>query len=110
MESVAPGVEVRPVGTRPGGRRPVTLPGEPTLGEPPRSYVVTFDRVGRDHDVLPLRVSGDADSLAEAIHAYVRPKLASREVRVYVDLGQMRGFIGVGVAHVGGEFTLAVAE
>jgi len=65
------------------------------------SYRCTFDRIGRHQDVEPLTAAADtADDLAEAIYRYARPKLASREIEVHVDLNPGTG--GTGVILIGG--------
>lgn len=69
------------------------------------SYRATFDRISRNHDVPPLNVAGDADSIAEQVWRYAKGKVASRDVDVVVDLEAMRGTIFCGV-QVGGSFTL----
>lgn len=69
-------------------------------------YVVTFDRIGRTHDVLPLvATAADADHLATLIYKYARDYLLSRDVDVVVDLAGMRGDILCGF-HSGGQFTI----
>ena len=69
------------------------------------SYLATFDRIGRNHDVGPLAVSGDADSIAEQVYRYALGRLGSRDVDVTVDLGELTGTIFAGM-HVAGRFTL----
>jgi hypothetical protein len=57
-----------------------------------RTYRVTFERIGRHHDVAPLtatvtcRPDDQADKLAEAVWRYARKYLASRDVETQVDL------------------------
>ena len=70
------------------------------------SYLATFDRISRNHDVPPLEVSGDADAIAEQVYRYAKPKVASRDVEIVVDLEAMSGHIFCGM-HVGGTFTLS---
>jgi hypothetical protein len=77
------------------------------------AYRVTFDRIGRNHNVAPLditRTDADADYLARAIYTYARRHLASRGVEIYVDLEEDgrkgEGGIICGVAHSGGRFTI----
>lgn len=54
-------------------------------------YRVTFDRIGRNHDVAPLDVVGENDSeVAFHVHQYARPRLTSNDVTVNVDLDAMR--------------------
>jgi hypothetical protein len=82
-------------------------------------YRITFDRIGRTHDVAPLDVTleGPIDlhpsRLAEAIYDYARPKLASREVDVDVTLSEDdntgTGTIFCGM-HSGGSFTITIVE
>jgi len=71
------------------------------------SYIVTFDRIGRSHDVKPLHCHGidGPNHLAEAVYHYARPHLLSRDVDVVVDLGAMRGSIFCGVQS-GGSFEI----
>lgn len=70
-------------------------------------YHVKFERIGRNHDVKPLCTeASDEDALAEAIFRYAKPKLASREVEVTVDLVAGTGFITAGGFHVAGRFTV----
>jgi hypothetical protein len=72
------------------------------------TYLATFDRISRNHNVAPLTVSGDADAIAEQIYRYAKPKVASRDVEVVVDLEEMKGHIFCGM-QVGGSFTLTEA-
>jgi hypothetical protein len=72
-------------------------------------YRATFDRIGRRHDVPDLSVDGSADRIAEQVYRYARPKLASRDVEVAVDLEDMSGTIFCGM-QVGGHFTLTPAD
>lgn len=47
------------------------------------TYRVTFDRIGRNHDVPPLDTEAtNADTLASAIYDYARPHLLSRDLEV----------------------------
>lgn len=69
------------------------------------AYVATFDRIGRNHDVEPLNVAGDADAIAEQVFKYAYPKLMSRDVNVVVDLEQREATIFAGF-HVAGRATL----
>ena len=69
-------------------------------------YTVTFERVGRRHDVPPLEVAGDPDEIAEQVYRYARRFLGSKDVFVSVDLEQMTGSIN---AARFGTFTLAPA-
>jgi hypothetical protein len=88
----------------------------PPAGGPPTpketampAYRVTFDRIGRNHDVPPIELSADGDGseLADRVYDVVaRPHLGSREVEVYVNLEEMRGLIVVGGLRPGGSFTL----
>lgn len=69
------------------------------------TYTVTFERVGRNHDVPPLEVESDnADEIAFNIYTYARKFLASRDVEVIVNLDELRGSINYGRF---GTFTLA---
>jgi len=80
------------------------------------TYTAVFDRVGRTHDVAPLKVAvpnhlldqddgAAADFIAESVHQYVRRKLVSRDVEVIVDLDNRRGQIFCGFQD-GGTFTI----
>ena len=71
----------------------------------PDTYVAKFDRISRNHDVPALAVSGDADDIAEQIWRYARPKCASRDIDVSVDLDKMQATIYAGW-HVAGTATL----
>lgn len=84
---------------------------EPAEQTEPARFRVTFDRVGRHHQVPALDVTAwDADDVAEQVHRYARRYLASRDVEVVVDLSAGNGTIFCGV-QVGGSFTVAeVAE
>lgn len=71
------------------------------------TYKVTFDRVGRNHNVAPLEATVIHDEeLAERIYKHARPHLGSRFIEVEVDLDEMRGWIVCGM-RIGGTFTLA---
>jgi hypothetical protein len=71
-------------------------------------YIAKFDRISRNHSVPDLAVSGDADRIAEQIFAYARPKCASQDVSVAVDLGTHTVTIMAGM-HVAGTATLEEA-
>jgi hypothetical protein len=75
------------------------------------SYLIKFERIGRNHDVSPLiaRVR-DADHLADVVYRYAWPHLGSRDVEVVVNLepDKMLGLIIVGGGfQCGGSFTVA---
>jgi hypothetical protein len=73
-------------------------------------YLVTFDRIGRHHDVPPLNTEArNAEDLATTIYSYARPYLASRGVEVYLDLDEGHGGILCGF-HSGGRFTILDRE
>lgn len=69
------------------------------------SYIAHFDRISRNHDVPDLAVSGDADNIAEHVYHYARPRVASQDLEVVVDLEDRSGTIFCGM-QVGGSFTL----
>lgn len=70
------------------------------------SYTVTFDRIGRNHDVPPATFEDtEPDDLPERIYQYGRRHLGSRDVDVIVDLDEMTGRFVAGVRN-GGDFTL----
>lgn len=71
-----------------------------------KTYLVTFDRIGRNHNVEPLNVQSDGPNhLAEQIYHYARPHLRSRDVDVVVDLDAGSGHILCGFNN-GGTFTV----
>jgi hypothetical protein len=71
------------------------------------TYLVTFNRIGRNHDVAPLTATVDGPNhLAEVIHQYARPHLMSEDVEVDLDLDTGTGSVVVGFRN-GGTFTLA---
>ncbi len=71
-----------------------------------KTYHVTFERIGRNHNVAPLVAAvADADDLATRIHKYARPHLRSRDYVVDLDLAEGSGFISCGM-HSGGEFKI----
>jgi hypothetical protein len=74
-------------------------------------YRLTFDRIGRNHDVAPLDLDlDDPDEIAEKVYRHARPHLRSRDVEVHIDLDAGRGFIFCGF-HNGGTCTItAVTE
>jgi len=71
------------------------------------TYTVTFDRVGRNHQVEPVTFEdvSDPDELAALIYERVKGKLASRGVEVLVNLLNMTGWIAAGF-HNAGNFTI----
>lgn len=72
-------------------------------------YIVTFERIGRNYAVPPLRTTADdADELGFQIGAYVRPRLHSQAINIEVDLAARRGVIKVGI-YQAGTFTLMTA-
>jgi hypothetical protein len=75
----------------------------------PVTGLATFARIGRNHDVAPLAISGDADQIAEQVYRYALPKLASKDVEVVVDLNKMTGHIYFGI-QVGGSFTITRSD
>lgn len=71
-------------------------------------YRVTFDRVGRNHNVEPIEVgAANPDQLAAEIWLRIRNKLASRDTGVTVDMDNMAGMIHAGVRNAG-EFAIEV--
>lgn len=72
-----------------------------------RSYTVTFDRIGRSHDVSPLKVTGDlgeertAQDVCGMICREARKHCISRNIEVDVDFEEMRGCIYAGMRQVG---------
>lgn len=71
-------------------------------------YRITFDRIGRNHSVVPIvEEASDAEELAEKVYRFAKRGLASRFPDVVVDLDEMTGFISTG-AHIAGRFTIEV--
>lgn len=74
-----------------------------------RIFEVTFSRISRDRCVPPQVFSCDSadahDELAERIWDFARPRCASRDIEVSVDLAEMRGIITAGF-HEAGTFTI----
>ena len=74
-----------------------------------KTYRITFDRIGRNHNVAPMLAKVDdaapAEQLAAYIHKHARPHLRSRDFDVFVELDKGTGFIACGM-HTGGEFTI----
>jgi len=84
----------------------LAAPSPCTCSDPAGTWLVTFERIGRTHDVAPLRVAvKDADELAERIYRHARPYLRSSDVQAVVDLAEGRGFILCGFRN-GGDFTV----
>lgn len=74
------------------------------------TYIITFDRVGRNHDVKPLIVEAESpDRVARKIFGYVKPMLASRDVEVRIDLEAGNGSILCGF-NIGGTFQIKIME
>lgn len=70
-------------------------------------YRMTFERVGRQHDVEPYECEAvTPDDLAEAVWLHVRHLLLSRDSSVAVDMDAMTGRIFAGM-HNAGAFTIA---
>lgn len=73
-------------------------------------YRVTFERIGRNHNVAPLVTKAeDGEALALRIEKYARPHLRSRDVEVAVNLAGGSGYIICGM-HNGGEFAIAEVD
>lgn len=78
-------------------------------------YRVTFERIGRTHDVAPLDATvtapdeDHATRLAEAVYRYARRFLVSSEVDVHVDLNDNTVMIFCGF-HTGGKGTVEVVD
>lgn len=71
---------------------------------------VTFDRIGRTGvrsrggrpvDPLPIADNATPDEIAEAVHKYARPFLASRDIDVIVDGTTVTIFAGLHTAGTG---------
>ena len=73
------------------------------------AYIAKFDRISRNHNVEPLNVAGTPDAIAEQVWNYARPKCASRDIEVCVDMERMTGTIFAGF-HVAGSFTLEAVD
>ena len=64
--------------------------------------VVTFDRIGRNHEPPSVSVmSDDPQHIAEAVYAHARHYLASRDVEVVVEDGKATIFCGFQVGGTG---------
>ena len=64
----------------------------------PPTYTVTFERIGRNHNVPPLTVPGPASAqdIAEQVYRLARSYLISRDYEVTVDLAEGKGWIESG--------------
>lgn len=58
------------------------------------TYLITFDRIGRHHQVAPLELTVDdgpgiavGDQIAQGVYRYAKPKIASSELEVDIRLG-----------------------
>lgn len=72
------------------------------------SYVIDFERIGRNHSPHGLEVnSDDPDEIAEAVFAHARKHLASSWFSVDVNLDEMRGSIEAGRF---GKFTIRATK
>lgn len=70
-------------------------------------YRVTFDRIGRRHDVPPLEAeAATLGELGDRIYDYARPNLASRDVDVLYDPDTRAGVVMVGGMRNAGNFTV----
>lgn len=71
------------------------------------TYRVTFERIGRNHNVEPMSFEdvNDPDELAALIYERGRRHLMSRGVDVTVDLGDMTGRFYAGFRPAG-DFTI----
>lgn len=87
----------------------------------PITYVVTFvdGRIGRSHDNPPQRfaiaATDPANALAAAIYDHARPRLASREAWVDLEIDPITGIgpvgegtVFVGYGRPGARFTIAI--
>ena len=71
------------------------------------SYRITFERIGRTHDVPALVTTArDAEHLAAQIGKYARKHLRSPNYDVFIDETERTGFIVCGM-HNGGTFNIA---
>jgi len=68
-------------------------------------YIAKFDRISRNHNVPALSVSGSPDAIAEQVWQFARPKCASRDIEVAVDMEKLTGTIYAGM-QVAGHFIL----
>lgn len=82
------------------------------------AYVVTFERIGRSHDIAPLELTLPEDetvghAISEAVYEYARPYLRSQDLDVVTNLGETPGTGGTGTIfagfQVGGRFTVTPA-
>lgn len=73
------------------------------------TYVITFERIGRNRAVAPLtaKVEGEAD-LCRAIRTHARPHLRSADFDIMLDEESNSGWLACGM-HNGGDFTYSLA-
>jgi hypothetical protein len=70
------------------------------------SYTISFDRVGRNHNVPDLLTEcTHADDIADQVWHLARNLCGSRDLKVVVDLEEMKGRIFAGVQSAG-KFTV----
>lgn len=70
------------------------------------TYRVSFDRIGRHHEVADLVVATREHELPDKIRSYALQYPMSRDVDVYIDQDAMTGRIVVGGCRPGGSFTV----
>lgn len=76
----------------------------------PSQYRITYERIGRHHNVPPLTVAAaGAGQLTTLIEADARKYLLSPWFEVHVDLAEMSGWIICGL-HVNGRFAIEVLD
>lgn len=70
------------------------------------SYTITFDRIGRHHNIGAATFTADnVTDLAEEIWKHARPYLRSNDVEVYADIDAGTGRIAAG-GRTAGTFTI----
>ena len=68
---------------------------------------ITFERIGRSHDVPNLVVDdSDDEALMNEIYDYARPHIASRDLEVLYNTESRSGYLLVGGFRNAGSFTL----
>lgn len=79
-------------------------------GDEGRTYTVTFDRIGRNHNVAPMTFEdvSDPDELAGLIYERCKRYLMSRYFEVEVDLDELTGRFYAGM-RAAGSFTIAAS-
>ena len=72
-------------------------------------YTITFDRIGRRHDVGPLIVTGTEREMANAVYELGGRFLVSSDYDVLYSVEEGKGFFLCG-AQSGGNFTIEAVD